>query len=325
MYIAKINTIIMIAKLFKRFSVYSLFCSLLILSFLSYLYSDLEMVWFSFQSRILNFLIILGLLIMTINSVRRIFKFSKFENRFHYYLLTYPLIVFSFPVELFDIRILLSSTLFFNGWASFREYVDSKSTISSSASLNKLLDSTLLITFSAVIFYENIFFLCFPLIAMIFSKKSINRQEFGIIFLTPIIILFTLCQLLLALEFDSFFFSSLLSEYYFSFSNTFDISLLYEKIDLLIILSLFIISIMIGNKSKIDYDARTLEYDGLVYSAIILLVFGFSNSPSGMLLHYLSLPIAFYSNRVFIINKKTHIANFLVILLTISFLLFNFV
>ena len=72
----------MIAKLFKRFSVFSLFLSLLILSFLSYLYSDLEMLWLSFQSRILNFLIILGLLIMTINSVRRIFKFSKFENRF---------------------------------------------------------------------------------------------------------------------------------------------------------------------------------------------------------------------------------------------------
>ena len=228
-------------------------------------------------------------------------------------------------MELFDIRILLSSTLFFNGWASFREYVDSKNTISSSASLNKLLDSTLLITFSAAIFYENILFLCFPLIAMIFSKKSINRQELGIIFLTPIIILFTLYQFLLAVEFDSFFFSSLLSESYFSFSNTFDISLVYEKLDLLIILSLFILSTMIGNKSKIDYDARTLEYDGLAYFFIILLVIGFSNSPSGMLLHYLSLPLAYYSNRVFTINKKTYIPNFLVILLTISFLLFNFV
>ncbi len=315
----------MIAKLFKRFSVYSLFCSLLLLSVLSYLYSDLEMMWFSFQNRFLNFLIILGLLILTINSIRRIFKFSRLENKFHYYLLTYPLIVFSFPVELFDIRILLSSTLFFNGWAYFREYIDSKSTISSSASLNKLLDSTLFITFSAAIFYENIFFLCFPLIAMIFSKKSINRQELGIIFITPIIILFTLCQLLLTFELDSFFFSSLLSEYYFSFSNTFEISLLYEKIDLLIILSLFFLSILIGNKSKIDFDARTLEYDGLAYSAIILLFIGFSNNPSGMILHYLSLPLAYYSNRVFIINKKTYIANFLVILLTISFLLFNFV
>ncbi len=315
----------MIAKLFKRFSVYSLFLSLLILSFLSYLYSDLEMLWFSFQIRILNFLIILGLLLMTINSVRRIFKFSKLENRFHYYLLTYPLIVFSFPVELFDIRLLLSSTLFFNGWASFREYVASKSKISSSGSLNKLLDSILLITFSAIIFYENILFLCLPLIAMIFSKKSINRQEFGIIFLTPIIILFTFYQLLLAVEFDSFFFSSLLSEFYFSFSNTFDISLVYEKLDLLIILSLFILSVMIGNKSKIDYDARTLEYNGLAYFSIILLVIGFSNSGSGMLLHYLSLPLVYYINRVFIISKKTYIANFLIILLTISFLLFNFV
>ncbi len=315
----------MIAKFFKRFSVFSLFISLLILSFLSYLYSDLEMLWFSFQSRILNFLIIFGLLIMTINSVRRIFKFSKFEHRSHYYLLTYPLIVFSFPVELFDIRILLSSTLFFNGWASFREYIDSKNALSSSVSLNKLLDSILLVTFSAAIFYENIFFLCFPLLAMIFSKKSINRQELGIIFLTPIIILFTLCQLLLAVELDSFFFTSLLSEYSFSFSNTFDISLLYEKMDLLIILSLFVLSIMLGNKNRIDYDSRTLEYDGLAYFFLILLVVGFSNSPSGMVLHYLSLPIAYYSNRVFIISNNTYIANFLVILLTISFLLFNFV
>jgi len=315
----------MIAKLFKRFSIYSVFFSLLILSFLSYLYSDLEMLWLSFQSRILNFLIILGLLIITINSVRRIFKFSKLENRFHFYLLTYPVIVFSFPVELFDIRILLSSTLFFSGWASFREYVGSKSTISSSGSLNKLFDSSLLITFSAAIFYENIFLLFFPLIAMIFSKKSINRQELGIIFITPIIILFSLSQLLLAVEFDGFFFSSLLSEYYFSLSNTFSISLLYNKLDLLVIFSLFILSIMIGNKNRIDYDSRTLEYDGLAYFALILLAIGFSNSPAGMLLHYISLPLAYYINRLFIITKKTYMANFLVILLTISFLLFNFV
>ena len=315
----------MIAKLFKRFSVYSLFCSLLLLSVLSYLYSDLETLWFSFQNRILNFLLILGLLIITLNSVRRVFKFSKLENRFHYYLLTYPLIVFSFPVEFFDIRILLSSALFFNGWASCREYIYERSAVTTQGSLNKLFDSTLLITSSAVIFYENLFFLFFLFLALLFSKKSISRQEIGVIVIAPIILLFTFYQLLLTIQIDSFFFSSLLSEYNFSFSNSYDISLVYEKIDLLIILTLFIISILLVKKSKIDYDSRTLDYDGLAYFALILLFIGFSNNASGILFHYVSLPLVYYSNRVFIINKKMHIANFLIILLTISFLLFNFV
>ncbi len=313
----------MIAKLFKRFSFFSLSLSLLILCLLSYMFSIPEINYFAFDDRIFNFLGIFVLTTFILNSLNRIFKYLKIENRSHYYLFLYPIILFSFPIEVFDIRVLASCALFFSGWASFREYIDLKNSISSKNSITKLLDSVLLVTFSSVLFYENIVLLLFILIGLTFSKKNINRQELAIIVLAPIIILFTCLQFMLAFNFELLF-SSLLSDYHFTFSNNYNISFVYSKLDLLIIVMLFIISVFIVFKKKTDYDAKRLDYVGLIYSGLILLIIGFSNDSSSMLLYYLSLPLTYYINVLFSLYKKMFLSNFLIILLSISFLLFNF-
>ena len=316
----------MIAKLFKRFSIFSMFIALLLLCFPAYLYSGLETEWLSFSSRSYNFIGILGLLLITLNAIRRIFKHARIEDKTHYYLLIYPIIVSSFPVAYLDIRLLLCTTLFFSGWASFREYIAAKNSISSKNNKILLLDSVTLISLSGIIFYEHLFLLIIPILALIFSKKSITREEIGIIVIVPIIILFTSYNLLLLLEIHSFFFSSILSEYYFTFSNTFNLSFISESPLLLTIIFLFFTSLLFFfRRRKLEHDAKTLDNDGLFYCCIIILIIGFSEMSSGLHLHYLSFPMTYYTNRLFVINRNPFLANFLFILLIITFLLFTFV
>ena len=325
MYIAKIKTIIMIAKVFKRFSIYSVTFSLFALCALAYLYSDFDTVWFTFQSRVYNFLVLLGLFIMTLSAIKRIFHYSNIENRTHYYLLIYPLVVYAFPIEQLDIRILLCSAFFFSGWASFREYIADKDSISNKNSITKLLDAILLIIISSVFFYENIFLLLFPILGLAFSKKSINSKELGLIVMTPVILLFAIYQLVSLFQLNSFFFSSLLSEYYFSVLNIFNISFVYQHPEMILLLTLAIISILFNIRARGRHDVKTLDYTGLVYFFLIAFIIGYSKNSSEMLLHYLSLPLTYYINKLLEANKNYFLANFLFILIIISFLLFTFV
>ena len=315
----------MIAKVFKRFSIYSVTFSLFALCALAYLYSDFDLAWFTFQSRVYNFLVLLGLFIITLIAVKRIFHYANIENRNHYYLIIYPLIVYAFPIEQFDIRILLCSALFFSGWASFREHIADKDSISNKSSLTKLLDAIVLISFSSVLFYENIFLLLFPALGLAFSKKSINRKELGIIVILPVIILFTSYQLVSLFQFNSFFFSSLLSDYYFSVYNTFNISFVFQHPEMIVLLILTIISILANIRSRSKHDVKTLDYTGLGYLFLITFMIGYSKNSSEMLLHYLTLPLTYYINKLLELNKNSFLANFLFILIIISFLLFTFV
>ena len=315
----------MIAKVFKRFSIYSFTFSLFALCAIAYLYSDLDSVWYTFPSRVYSFLVVSGLLLMTLVAINRIFQYSDFEYRTHYYLFIYPAIVYSFPIEQFDIRILLCSAFFFSGWASFREYIAEKDSLSTRNSSTKLLDSVILVTFSAVLFYENLFLLLFPVLALTFSKKSISREELGIIFIIPTFILFACYQLVSLFQFNSFLFSSLFSEYYFSVSNTFNISFVYQHPGMILLFILAIISILFKIKARAGYNVKTLDYTGLVYVFLIIFIIGYSKNSSEMLLHYLSLPLAYYINGLLQSNKKAFLTNFLFILLIISFLLFTFV
>ena len=315
----------MIAKLFKRFSIYSVLISTLLLSLPAYIYSGLETKWVSFQDRAYTFLLIFGLLLLTLYSIRRIFKYSRPESRLHYYLLLYPLIVISFPYEYLDIRLLLCPTLLFTGWASYREYINARNSLSSKSSTTLLLDSVILVTFSSVIFYENIFLLIFPILGLLFSKKSISREEIGLIFIVPVILIFTSYHLLLLFDIQALFFSSILSEHYFSFSNIFNIAIFSDSRKLLLVFILFFLAVLLSIRKRLEYDAKTLEYDGLAYFVTIIIFIGFSRTNSGMQLHYLSLPLAYYINHLFILKRNPFIANFLFIFLIISFLLFTFV
>ena len=163
----------MIAKVFKQYSYASIAVSGILLCLISYNYSNLTATWLSFQTKSLNFLLILATLIITVRAIGRVFQFLSI-GKSNYYMLMYPLIVLSFPVESLDLRLLLCPALFFSGWSFFREYVEKRNTITSNQSMILLFDSILLISISSILFIEHLFLLLFLLIGLVFSKKSIN-------------------------------------------------------------------------------------------------------------------------------------------------------
>ena len=141
----------MIAKLFKLNSYVSLTVTVLLLSLVAYNYSNLTATWLSFQEKSLNFLLILAVLIITIRAIGRVCQFVRIDTSSNYYMLMYPLIVLSFPVESLDLRLLLCPALFFSGWSFFREYVEKRNTITSNRSMILLFDSILLISISSIL------------------------------------------------------------------------------------------------------------------------------------------------------------------------------
>ena len=181
----------MIAKVFKQYSYLSVTVSTLLLSLISYNYSNLTATWFSFQAKSLNFFLILAILVITVWAIGKILHFLNIEATSNYHLLIYPLIVLSFPTESFDLRLLLCPALWVSGWAFFREYLENRKRISGKRSIVLLLDSILLVSISSILFIEHLFFLLMLLICLVFSKKSITSRELGVFILIPILLFFT--------------------------------------------------------------------------------------------------------------------------------------
>jgi len=315
----------MIAKVFKQYSYVSITVSALLLCLISYNYSNLTATWLSFQTKSLNFLLILAILIITIRAIGRVFKFVRIGARSNYYMLMYPLIVLSFPVESLDLRLLLCPALFFSGWSFFREYVEKRNTITSNRSMILLFDSILLISISSILFIEHLFLLLFLLIGLAFSKKSINSKELGVFIIIPILLFFTTYTIFLVFDVDALFFSSILSLKKLSFSNQFNLSFIYYNPALLYVFFLFMCSLLLLFRKKSSYDIQTLDYDGLFYFGTLLSVIAFVNPLSGIELHYLSLPLTYYTHHLLLWKKSLSFANFIFISLIISVLLFTFV
>ena len=314
----------MIAKVFKQYSYVSITVSALLLCLISYNYSNLTATWLSFQTKSLNFLLILAILIITIRAIGRVFRFLRI-GKSNYYMLMYPLIVLSFPVESLDLRLLLCPALFFSGWSFFREYVEKRNTITSNRSMILLFDSILLISISSILFIEHLFLLLFLFIGLAFSKKGINTRELGVFILIPILLFFTAHTIFLVFDVDALFFSSISSLKNLSFSNQFDLSFIYYNPALLFIFFLFTASLLLLFRKKSSYDIQTLDYDGLFYFGTLLSVIAFVNPLSGIELHYLSLPLTYYTHHLLLWKKSLSFANFIFISLIISVLLFTFV
>ena len=315
----------MIAKLFKLNSYVSLTVTGLLLSLVAYNYSNLTITWLSFQEKSLNFLLILATLIITIRAIGRVFQFVRIDTSSKYYMLMYPLILLTFPVESVDLRLLLCPALFFSGWSFFRQYIENKNSISSKSSMVLLFDSILLVSLSSILFVEHLLLLVFLLAGLVFSKKSINLKELGVFIIIPILLFFATYNILLLFDINGLFFSSFSSQKILSFSNQFNLSFIYHSPALLYIFFLFIISLLILFRKKASYDVQTLDYDGLFYFGTVLSVIAFVNPQSGLELHYLSLPLTYYIYHLFLWKKGRYFANFILISLIINVLLFTFV
>ena len=315
----------MIAKVFKKNSYVSLTVSGLLLSLVAYNYSNLTATWLSFQAKSLNFLLILTILIITIRAIGRVFQFVRIDTSSKYYMLMYPLILLTFPVESVDIRLLLCPAFFFSGWSFFRQYIENKKSLSSKKSIVLLFDSVLLVSLSSILFIEHILLLLFVLIGLVFSKKSINVKELGVFIIIPILLFFTTYSILLIFDINGLFFSSFSSLKNLSISNQFNLSFIYHNPALLYIFFLFTISLLLIFQKKASHDVHALDYDGLLYFVTALSVIAFVNPHSGLELHYLSLPLTYYIYHLFLWKKNTYFVNFILISLIINVLLFTFV
>ena len=315
----------MIAKLFKRNSYVSLTVTGLLLSLVAYNYSNLTIIWLSFQAKSLNFLLILATLIITIRAIGRVFQFIRIDTSSNYYMLMYPLILLAFPVESVDLRLLLCPAFFFSGWSFFRQYIENKNAISSKRSMVLLFDSILLVSLSSILFIEHLLLLLFLLPGLVFSKKSINLKELGVFIIIPVLLFFTTYNIFLLFDVDALFFSSFISLKNLSFSNQFSLSFIYHAPALLFVFVLFTCSLLLLFRKKVSHDIQTLDYDGLFYFGIVLLVIAFINPLSGLELHYLSLPLTYYIYHLFLWKKDSYFANFILISLIINVLLFTFV
>ncbi len=315
----------MIAKVFKQYSYLSVTVSTLLLSLISYNYSNLTATWFSFQAKSLNFFLILAILVITIRSIGRILHFLNIEATSNYHLLIYPLIVLSFPTESFDLRLLLCPALWVSGWAFFREYLENRKRISGKRSIVLLLDSVLLVSISSILFIEHLFLLLMLLICLVFSTKSITSRELGVFILIPILLLFSTYTFFWLFDVDALFFSSILSLKNLSFSNQPNLSFIYYNPSLLYIFFLFTCSLLLLYRLKASYDIKMLNYAGLFVFGILLTMIAFVNPLSGIELHYLSLPLTRQVYVLLIFKKRHYFANFIFISLIISVLLFTFV
>jgi len=315
----------MIAKVFKQYSYLSVTVSTLLLSLISYNYSNLTATWFSFQAKSLNFFLILAILVITVWAIGKILHFLNIEATLHYHLLIYPLIVLSFPTESFDLRLLLCPALWITGWAFFREYLENRKGISGKRSIVLLLDSVLLVSISSILFIEHLFLLLMLLICLVFSTKSITSRELGVFILIPILLFFTTYTIFLLFDVDGLFFSSILSLKNLSFSNQPNLSFIYYNTSLLYIFFLFTCSLLLLYRLKASYDIKMLNYAGLFVFGILLTMIAFVNPLSGIELHYLSLPLTSAVYVLLIFKKRHYFANFIFISLIISVLLFTFV
>ena len=315
----------MIAKLFKRNSYVSLTVTGLLLSLVAYNYSNLTIIWLSFQAKSLNFLLILATLIITIRAISRVFQFVRIDTSSNYYMLMYPLILLVFPVESVDLRLLLCPAFFFSGWSFFRQYIENKNAISSKRSMVLLFDSILLVSLSSILFIEHLFLLLMLLICLVFSTKSITSRELGVFILIPILLLFSTYTFFWLFDVDALFFSSILSLKNLSFSNQPNLSFIYYNPSLLYIFFLFTCSLLLLYRLKASYEIKMLNYAGLFVFGILLTMIAFVNPLSGIELHYLSLPLTSAVYVLLIFKKSYYFANFIFISLIISVLLFTFV
>ena len=324
----------MIAKVFKQYSYLSVTVSALLLSLISYNYSNLTATWFSFQAKSLNFFLILAILAITIRAIDKILnarssngvRFWNIEITPSYHLLIYPLIVLSFPTESFDLRLLLCPALWITGWACFLQYLENRNTISGKKSMVFLFDTVLLVSIASILFIEHLFLLPMLVICLVFSTKSITSRELGVFILIPILLFFTTYTIFLLFDVDALLFSPISSLKNLSFSNQPNLSFIYYNPSLLYIFFLFTCSFLLRRyRLKASYEIKLLNYAGLFVFGILLTMIGFVNPLSGIELHYLSLPLTSSVYALLIFTKSQKFHNFLFISLIINVLLFTFV
>ena len=219
----------MIAKVFEKFNYITITISILLLLGISVYYSTLKFDWFSFESKILNIILIFGALLLINYSIDTVTRELTIEriNKNAYHLILFPLVILSFPIESIDLRFILSSAAFFSAWRNFRLFLI---TTRNEQQLKRIFDTAILLSIASLLIFENIALFLFPLAILLASQIKNIARFIVVLTFTPLVFLPSVFIITKYFSLDNFLFSSYLFGNQFPMNNDFDLSFIVKSI-----------------------------------------------------------------------------------------------
>ena len=313
----------MITKTFEKFSYTSVGISSLMLLVVAYYYTTLEVKWSVFESSLLNGVIIFGALMLSnfaIDTVTRELTIER-SNRNGYHLLLYPLVVLSYPIESVDLRFILSSAALWAAWRNMRVFLE---LTNNRKKIKRLFDASLLLSFSSLIIFENIFIFLVPIIVILTANIRRDLKYFVVLVITPIIILPAAYVIISFLSLENYIFSSYLIGNHFTMLNEYKFHLPISYTPVSIVFLLYLLSILVRFNRTIGLQRRTLDIVGIIFFILTSFFFSLNQELTGSEFHYLSHPLVYFISQIFVKKIKSLYVNFIFIILIVSILTFNF-
>ena len=313
----------MIKKTFEKFSYTSVGISSLMLLVVAYYYTTLEVKWSVFESSLLNGVIIFGALMLSnfaIDTVTRELTIER-SNRNGYHLLLYPLVVLSYPIESVDLRFILSSAALWAAWRNMRVFLE---LTNNRRKIKRLFDASLLLSFSSLIIFENIFIFLVPIIVILTANIRRDLKYFVVLVITPIIILPAAYVIISFLSLENYIFSSYLIGNHFTMLNEYKFNLPISYTPVSIVFLLYLLSVLVRFNRTIGIQRRTLDIVGIIFFILTSFFFSLNQELTGSEFHYLSLPLVYFISQIFVKKIKSLYVNFIFIILIVSILTFNF-
>ena len=313
----------MITKTFEKFSYTSVGISSLMLLVVAYYYTTLEVKWSVFESSLLNGVIIFGALMLSnfaIDTVTRELTIER-SNRNGYHLLLYPLVVLSYPIESVDLRFILSSAALWAAWRNMRVFLE---LTNNRKKIKRLFDASLLLSFSSLIIFENIFIFLVPIIVILTANIRRDLKYFVVLVITPIIILPAAYVIISFLSLENYIFSSYLIGNHFTMLNEYKFHLPISYTPVSIVFLLYLLSVLVRFNRTIGLQRRTLDIVGIIFFILTSFFFSLNQELTGSEFHYLSLPLVYFISQIFVKKIKSLYVNFIFIILIVSILTFNF-
>ena len=313
----------MIAKVFEKFNYITITISILLLLGISVYYSTLKFDWFSFESKILNIILIFGALLLINYSIDTVTRELTIEriNKNAYHLILFPLVILSFPIESIDLRFILSSAAFFSAWRNFRLFLISTTY---EKQIKRLFDTAILLSLSSLLIFENIALFLFPLAIMITSQIINDARFYVILIFTPLIVLPSAYIILKTLSLETLVLSSYIFGNQFPMNNELNLSFTLNSIPFLLVILLYLVGVFVKMIKSSGYQRKVLDIAGILFIIAPFILISFQKYVSGSEFYYFSLILVYFIAQIFTKKINSSILNFIFISLILSIIIFNF-
>ena len=243
------------------------------------------------------------------------------SNRNGYHLLLYPLVVLSYPIESVDLRFILSSALLWAAWRNMRIFLE---LTNNRKKIKRLFDASLLLSFSSLIIFENIFIFLVPIIVILIANMRRDLKYFIVLILVPIMILPAAYVIISFLSLENYIFSSYIIGNHFAMLKEYKFNLPISYAPISIVFLLYLLSVLIKLYRTTGLQRRVLDVVGIIFIILISFFFSINQELTGSEFHYLSLPLVYFISQIFVKKIKSLYVNFIFIILIVSILTFNF-